>query len=140
LSLFRIVEVAEQIDQNFKLKKLQERNVKNRWNKNKDVEAFKLINELIKKTSLDYKILKLGKGKMHPELKNMLTIVKEQTDWRGSIYELRTRISVVLKDKKFTARDLRRAKREIKKFKKGKISEEKLSESFPGKSLAQILA
>lgn len=114
--------------------------VKNRWDKRKDIEAFRLINELIKSTSLDFKILKLGRGKMHPELKSILTTVKDQVGWRGSIYELRTRVSAILKNNKFTARDLRKAKKYAKKYRKGEISQKELLENFPGKSLSEILA
>jgi hypothetical protein len=60
--------------------------------------------------------------------------------WKGTIYVLRDRISAVLNNKKLTARDIRRAKRDAKRFENGEITKEALLENFPGKTLDQILS
>ena len=109
-----------------------------RWSKEHDVCMFKEINKLLPSTSITLNSLKVKSGKMSSEMTWLLKETKQAIAWKGTIYDLRKRIYKVLTSAKFTARDIRKAKKLIKLTKKGKLSEQELLENFPGKTLAQI--
>jgi hypothetical protein len=109
-----------------------------RWSKECDVLMFKEINKLLPSTSITLEDLKVKSGKLTSEISRLLKKTKQAIHWKGTIYELRKRICKVLTCTKFTARDIRKAKKLIRLTKKGKISEQELVDNFPGKSLAEI--
>jgi len=100
---------------------------------------FKVINRLIITSNVSMSDLKKKNGALPLDLRQLLFTIKDQSEWKNSIYELRKRIAKVLNTSAFTARDIRRAKSLIKSFEKGLIKEKELLENFPGKTLQQIL-
>lgn len=110
-----------------------------RWSKTDDIQMFKVINRLIITSNVSMSDLKKKNGALPLDLRQLLFTIKDQSEWKNSIYELRKRIAKVLNTSAFTARDIRRAKSLIKSFEKGLIKEKELLENFPGKTLQQIL-
>jgi hypothetical protein len=111
-----------------------------RWKQAQDVVLVKLLKSLVQSISMEFNELKKGRGKISKQLKWLLETAKSQSGWKGTIYELRTRISTRLNKSKFTVREERKAKKLCKQFFDGVITKEEVLESFPWKTECQIFA
>lgn len=109
-----------------------------RWKYEQDVELAKIIKALIRFTSLTFDHLKVGRGRISHELNWLLSTAKVQAGWKGTIYELRTRISTKLNRTNFTAREQRKVMRNLREYFKGELSLQNLLENFPWKTKEQI--
>jgi hypothetical protein len=113
-------------------------NSKTRWKFEQDVLLVKVLKELLPSTNITGRDLMKGKGRMSIQFKQLMTACKQKAEWKGTIYELRSRISKKLNRTKFTAREERKVKRLLRLYLDGQINLELLLESFPWKSQEQI--
>ena len=120
---------------------LQENNTKNensRWSKREDINLFNIFNSVALDFGLDQSTINLNKGKVHKSMRKFFNKVKELSEWRGTLVELKARIKKIKSSIKFTHRDLRVLKRLLKKEQEGIITMEQVLDQFPGKTLKQI--
>lgn len=70
--------------------------------------------------------------------KDILTRLKDDFNWSGTIYALRNRIQKRLKSANFTAREKRVLNRKLREHHEGKITIEQVASHFPGKTIDQV--
>lgn len=113
-------------------------NKEHRWSKENDRVLFLEFEKLIKAAGISEKDF-LEKEKRMPKVKkDILKKLKDQFDWRGTIYSLRNRIQKRLKTPNFTAREQRVLKRKLREHAEGKCTIEQVAKHFAGKTMEQV--
>lgn len=110
-----------------------------RWTKEQDRQMFKTLSLLCSQAGIDVNSLLIRDTRISSEKKAVLNQVKDAHSWKGTIYVLKNRIAKLLKQDKFSARDVRLLKRLIREELAGKISFQQISEYFPGKTADHII-
>ncbi|CAI2368844.1 unnamed protein product [Moneuplotes crassus] len=105
-----------------------------RWNKENDRELFPVFLSLVKQAGLKPMDFCVKETRIPYEKRIILEKLKVQFNWNGKIYALRDRIKRCLTTSTFTAREKRVLHRLLRDHSNGKISLEKISENFPGKT------
>jgi hypothetical protein len=113
---------------------------KSRWSKKNDIVLFKHLKTQIESTSLTFSDIQTSSGKKRLELNILLEALKVASNWNGTIINLHKRLIKIISVDGFTARDLRRLKKDLKRYSNGLITQECLEDNFPGRSLEQIMA
>jgi hypothetical protein len=70
--------------------------------------------------------------------KDILTKLKDDFNWSGTIYALRNRIQKRLMTQDFTAREKRVLNRKLREHHDGKITLEQVAKHFAGKTVEQV--
>lgn len=79
-------------------------------------------------------------GKIPKNLRKLMNRIKSESNWRGTLVELKARINKIIRTQTFTERDIRKLKRLLrKKNAGGEVSLEFIQSQFPGKTQDQIL-
>ena len=110
-----------------------------RWSKLEDVNLFRTFSSLASDFGFKLSAINLGQCKIPKSMRKFFKRVKELSEWRGTLVELKARIKKIKAAKKFTDRDLRVLRRLLKNELEGTVTMEQVLEQFPGKTLKQIV-
>jgi hypothetical protein len=109
-----------------------------RWSKEEDRLLFDEFSRLVKASGLKESDFKAKEKRMSKEKRDILIKLKEEFDWRGTIYSLRNRIQKRLTSSNFTAREQRVLKKKLREYANGKYTLEDVANYFAGKTVEQV--
>jgi hypothetical protein len=93
---------------------------------------------LVSAAGIDKDDIHKKEARMSKMKKDILTKLKDDFNWSGTIYALRNRIQKRLKTANFTAREKRVLNRKLRDYHDGEITIEQVAVHFPGKTVEQI--
>lgn len=112
----------------------------NKWNTSKDIEMFKIFKAKIAELSLDIDEFRGVPKLVAKKYKFVLRYIVDTTGWKGNTKSILVRIQKLMKSTDFSAREVRRLKRCLRRYEKSQnnpstpFTMEQLLEQFPGKT------
>lgn len=110
-----------------------------RWTKEDDILMFQVASALVEQDGISIDQIANISGKIPKTFRKLMNKIKQESNWRGNLVELKTRIRKIIHTQSFTERDIRKLKRLLKQQLSGNVTLEFIQEQFPGKTLSQIL-
>ena len=110
-----------------------------RWTKEDDILMFQVASALVEQDGISIDQIANISGKIPKTFRKLMNKIKQESNWRGTLVELKTRIRKIIHTQSFTERDIRKLKRLLKQQLNGNVTLEFIQEQFPGKTLSQIL-
>lgn len=110
-----------------------------RWTKEDDILMFQVASALVEQDGISIDQIANISGKIPKTFRKLMNKIKQESNWRGTLVELKTRIRKIIHTQSFTERDIRKLKRLLKQQLSGNVTLEFIQEQFPGKTLSQIL-
>ena len=101
---------------------------------------FRIASAVAEENGTDINELAEIKGKIPKHLRKLMNRIKSESNWRGTLVELKARIKKIIRTQNFTERDIRKLKKLLKQqMKNGDIDIDFILEQFPGKTARHIL-
>ena len=103
-----------------------------RWTKEDDILMFQVASALVEQDGISIDQIANISGKIPKTFRKLMNKIKQESNWRGTLVELKTRIRKIIHTQSFTERDIRKLKRLLKQQLNGNVTLEFIQEQFPG--------